>query len=233
MEYRSVLYYKNRLPQAQRAVYDSLLRQWSRMEPVIELPAGEFALADIARGILYDCPVLFYANYYSLSYTRSPNEIRLQGDYLYSRPQARALLRQLEQWGQAVVAQLPPTLPQELKARRLHRFLAQSVTYGHTEGRSAYNVVGVIRDKTAVCEGIAKAYKYLCDLAGIPCIVVSGTVDGGRHGWNKLWIDGKPCFVDVTNSMAGTRFAGRFRLTEQELGLYSWDQTLVPIHGEI
>lgn len=59
-----------------------------------------------------------------------------------------------------------------------------------------------------VCEGYSKAFKYLCDLAGIDCITVSGTVTGGTgdgvHMWNIVRLDGVNYLVDVTNSDAGT-----------------------------
>ncbi|MCD7733286.1 MAG: hypothetical protein LUH56_07605 [Oscillospiraceae bacterium] len=59
-----------------------------------------------------------------------------------------------------------------------------------------------------VSEGYSKAFKYLCDLAGIDCITVSGTVTGGtgdgEHMWNIVCLDGVNYLVDVTNSDAGT-----------------------------
>ena len=66
-------------------------------------------------------------------------------------------------------------------------------------------------DTNVVCEGYAKAFKYLCDLstfeADVACYTVSGTMDGGRHMWNVVRMgDGRYYLVDVTNSdseMAG------------------------------
>ncbi|MCR5489446.1 MAG: leucine-rich repeat protein [Saccharofermentans sp.] len=60
-----------------------------------------------------------------------------------------------------------------------------------------------------VCEGYAKAFKYLCDLTTfankeISCITVSGVMSGatgsGGHMWNIVKMDdGKYYLVDVTN----------------------------------
>ncbi len=59
-----------------------------------------------------------------------------------------------------------------------------------------------------VCEGYAKAFQYLCDLAGLDCIIVSGTMTGGtgagEHMWNIVCLDGVNYLVDVTNSDTGT-----------------------------
>lgn len=60
-----------------------------------------------------------------------------------------------------------------------------------------------------VCEGYAKAYQYLCDLAGIPCYLVGGdmAVDGEAlpigHMWNNVILDGKTYLVDPTNCDSG------------------------------
>ena len=58
------------------------------------------------------------------------------------------------------------------------------------------------------CEGYSKAFQYLCDLSGLYCITVSGTMTGGTgagsHMWNVVYLDGVNYLVDVTNSDSGT-----------------------------
>jgi len=65
-----------------------------------------------------------------------------------------------------------------------------------------------------VCEGYAKAYKYLCDLttfkdSSVICHCVSGIYDApgtyGAHMWNIVHMDdGKNYLVDITNCDFGT-----------------------------
>ena len=61
---------------------------------------------------------------------------------------------------------------------------------------------------TVVCEGYAKAFQYLCDLSGIDCYTVTGTMGGGKgagaHMWNIVPMDGQNYLVDVTNCDEGT-----------------------------
>lgn len=61
---------------------------------------------------------------------------------------------------------------------------------------------------TVVCEGYAKAFQYLCDLSGIDCYTVTGTMGGGTgagaHMWNIVPMDGRNYLVDVTNCDEGT-----------------------------
>ena len=63
-----------------------------------------------------------------------------------------------------------------------------------------------------VCEGYAKAFKYLCDLTeesngwigSVETLDVTGTMDGGRHMWNVVRINGTNYLADVTNCDQGT-----------------------------
>lgn len=50
-----------------------------------------------------------------------------------------------------------------------------------------------------VCEGYSKAFQYLCELNGLPCISVSGDFNGA-HMWNVARLsDGRNYLVDLTN----------------------------------
>lgn len=64
-----------------------------------------------------------------------------------------------------------------------------------------------------VCEGYAKAFKYLCDLSSFSesdlfCSLVTGTMtvgtSAGPHMWNIVTIGGRNYLVDVTNCDADT-----------------------------
>lgn len=87
------------------------------------------------------------------------------------------------------------------------------VPYGNS-----YQVISVFDDdlnSNVVCEGYAKAFKYLCDMSSfdnqIECYTVSGITDAGAgagdHMWNIVRIggrNGESYLVDVTNCDTGT-----------------------------
>lgn len=65
---------------------------------------------------------------------------------------------------------------------------------------------------TVVCEGYAKAFKYLCDLStfknsSIACYTVNGVMQSNAgavdHMWNIVVVDGKSYLADVTNCDTG------------------------------
>lgn len=75
-----------------------------------------------------------------------------------------------------------------------------------------WQLIAVFDGDTAtnvVCEGYAKAFKYLCDLSAtglddIYCYSVTGTMNGGEHMWNIVTMeDGRNYLVDVTNCDTG------------------------------
>ena len=84
----------------------------------------------------------------------------------------------------------------------LHNALCAKVVYDLSAPR-AHAAGGALLDGRAVCDGYAKAFKLLCDRAGIPCVIVAGNAQqGGRdepHAWNYVQMeDGAWYAVDVT-----------------------------------
>lgn len=73
---------------------------------------------------------------------------------------------------------------------------------GKTGVDYAHNMKGIFVDGKAVCEGYALAFKYLCDLYGVPCICVVGDAvqgsDRGAHMWNYVKMGSKWYAMDVT-----------------------------------
>lgn len=67
------------------------------------------------------------------------------------------------------------------------------------DGEYASTAYGALVDGSAMCEGYAFAFSYLCTAAGIENYVVSGTnAEGEAHLWNKVVCDGEWFNVDCT-----------------------------------
>ena len=95
---------------------------------------------------------------------------------------------------------------------------AHTVYYDHT----AYSAM--VPPNQCVCSGYAAAFKLMCDRYRIPCIHVSGMVEGGGHAWNYVqledgnwyavdstWADGESS-VDYTYFLVGKNSKNRFDL---------------------
>lgn len=85
----------------------------------------------------------------------------------------------------------------------VHDYLIDNTEYDLNAGATIYNAYGSLIDKRAVCEGYAKAFKYILDDLEIPCIIVCGTGTNSAnltesHAWNYVFVKGKWYAVDVT-----------------------------------
>ena len=88
--------------------------------------------------------------------------------------------------------------------RYVHNFLIDNIEYDKTfELSNIYNVYGALVNGKSVCEGYAKAFKYILDDMGIPCIIACGIAQNSSgetesHAWNYVHIDGNWYAIDVT-----------------------------------
>ena len=106
--------------------------------------------------------------------------------------------------GQAVVSKIITSGMSDFdKAKAIHDYLVVNVDYDYenycanTIPAECYTALGALKNKYAVCAGYAKAFKLLCELAGLECDYVTGTA-GGPHAWNQVKVSGKWYNVDVT-----------------------------------
>ena len=229
MQMRATLFYRKKLDKHDRKIYDDLVSKWMRFDKNITIGASHCGFADLTQAVHFDYPLLFYINYYQIAYGRSIFGLHIRGDYLYGKEEAKEMLDRCEQWGNYILKNLPAGGEAE-KALWLHDVILNNVRYSEENGIHAHNMAGVVCDGIAVCEGISMAYKFLCDLAGIPCIFVSGTLNGVPHAWNMVWIHSEPSFVDVTNdgSNSGRIDRTHFLRKSSEMAGYVWDSELIP-----
>ena len=77
-------------------------------------------------------------------------------------------------------------------------------------------------------EGMALAFKALCDKVGVECLVVSGRLDRAEHYWNIITVDGASYHVDVS-AAAELGLAGTFLISDSDMwGHYWWDNERYP-----
>lgn len=85
----------------------------------------------------------------------------------------------------------------------IHNWIIENVEYDTLNKNNNSNIYGCLVNKSAICEGYARTYKYLMDELNIPCIIVSGsaTDENGyseRHAWNYVYINNNWYAVDTT-----------------------------------
>ena len=86
----------------------------------------------------------------------------------------------------------------------VHDYLINTIEYETTISKNnIYNIYGALVQNESVCEGYAKAFKYLLDELQIPCVMVIGQATNSKgetenHAWNYVQINGNWYAVDTT-----------------------------------
>lgn len=88
--------------------------------------------------------------------------------------------------------------------RYLHNWIVDNFEYDTTYKRdNIHNVYGAFKNRKVVCEGYARALKYILDGLGIESVLISGTAtnsngDTESHAWNYVKLNEKWYAIDVT-----------------------------------
>lgn len=86
----------------------------------------------------------------------------------------------------------------------VHDYLVDSIEYDQSISKeNIYNIYGALINKECVCEGYAKAFKYLMDSVDIPCVIVIGKAintygNTENHAWNYVQLNNTWYAVDCT-----------------------------------
>lgn len=204
-------------------------------EPLIQ--AQE--IFDVISVIDKDFPEIFF-----LDIKRKPAQISQIGflkkvyiPFAYSMYQIRELQSEIEKILQALSVQVYRANSIEKKEKILYDYLTTHVTYDYAVPIPMhYTIVGPLIYHKAICEGFAKAFKFLCDYFSIPCLIVSGTSRDSssgqieNHSWNIIQLDdGNYYHADVTWDCSSKEYM-YLNLSDSEMSTtHSWNQSEVPI----
>ena len=99
-----------------------------------------------------------------------------------------------------IISSMPSNLNAYDKYRYLATYISLRTTYDNDfkNGNQTINIYGAIDSKTSICEGYAKAFKYLCKKANLWCNLVDGTINGTSHMWNLVKLNDEYYHVDIT-----------------------------------
>lgn len=199
-------YGRYKLPSEYKKVYDAVTGAIEKREIQVQVEAiPREAIRLIWQALEIDNPQFYYVKFDSWSALRSDTSCTLLIEYTIPLEEQHMLDQKLA----AICSFLKRKAVgknQKETAQILHDWLVYQRKYGQYEGKTetAYNILGPLIYGEAVCEGYAKAYKYLCDALKLRCMVVHGTakssVNGKEegHAWNVVRVDGNFYHVDVT-----------------------------------
>ena len=172
----------------------------------------ETDIPKLMSAINFDNPHLFYVDFrYGFQSDLFSQTVILK--YIYNQAGTVVLTEKVKKVCNKILSKVTGKTEFE-KELSLHDILARNVLYDDVAKDNllkfharSNTILGVLFYKTAVCEGIAKTFKFLLNALDIKCIVVkgkatddlSGNVSSDTlHAWNMVKIDGKLYYVDLT-----------------------------------
>ena len=238
-------YYFSRISPAHRETYRHMYRGLHSRRARIHVQTQDRVdtVHSILAYVLLDHPKLFFVDASQFDYRASGNAIELRVRYLYSRNAIRGIQELVDESTASLLSAAPhrSTCPLHME-RFLYQTIARNTRYsGEEVARAAdHSILGPLLNGTAVCEGYAKALKYLCDAVSLPCIVARGTASGLQgegaepHAWNILKLQGKYYHCDVTwDSILGgdeVLHPDYFNLSDEEMRKdHTWGADPLPL----
>ena len=90
-------------------------------------------------------------------------------------------------------------LSEAKKIIKIHDYICNNVDYAYNSTEEQiYTAYGALCTGKAVCQGYAVLFYRMCKEAGLSVRIISGTGNGGAHGWNIVRIGSKYYNVDCT-----------------------------------
>jgi hypothetical protein len=106
---------------------------------------------------------------------------------------------EIEKAAEKIMAGITADMDDYDKLKYFHDYLIKNCVTDASDSIDIFSstIYGALIKKKALCEGYAKSFAYLCNLAGIENCVVSGVV-ALPHMWNMVKLDGYWYHIDVT-----------------------------------
>ena len=203
-------YYYDQLNKVQQKAYYAIKEGLLKLQDSFAVPklSGK-ELADIYFLIRMDCPSIFYSVTFSYRYYADSSMVEMIPKYLFPKDKIKEH-RQAMEARVSKLARQAEKLDEKGKELFIHDFIVENVKYDKLKKEYSHEIIGALGNGVAVCEGIAKAVKILCDELNLWCIIAlsEANPDKGikyRHAWNVIRIDGQYYHLDVTfdNSLSG------------------------------
>lgn len=184
---------------------------------------GLFKMETVKKIIValkYDHLELFYVDFQKINCVIGPVGMIYYIHYLARASIRDSMKQNLEKWITASLNQLQLT-GNETEAciyRKVHNYLMHSIEYDYEALQDpaafpeSFTVQGVFERNKAVCEGISKAFKLLCDRAGAKNVyVIEGTSsregfgNSIPHAWNIVKCGIHYSHIDVTWDLGSSK----------------------------
>ena len=196
-------YYYDQLNKEQQKAYYAIKEGLLNLQDSFAVPMlSTKELSDIYFMIRMDYPAIFYSVTFSYRYYQDSTMVEMVPQYLFTKDKIKEHRQAMESRVKKLARQAAD-LDEKGKELFIHDFIVENVKYDKLKKAYSHEIIGALGNGVAVCEGIAKAVKILCDELNIWCIIAlsEANPDKGikyRHAWNVIQINGQYYHLDAT-----------------------------------
>ena len=197
------LHYYDQLNKEQQKAYYAIKEGLLNLQDSFVVPMlSQKELSDIYFLIRMDSPEIFYSVTFSYKCYANSTAVEMVPQYLFSKDKIREHRQAMESRVKKLARQAA-SLDEKGKELFIHDFIVENVKYDKLKKPYSHEIIGALGNGVAVCEGIAKAVKILCDELNIWCIIALSEANPEkgikyRHAWNVIRINGQYYHLDVT-----------------------------------
>lgn len=159
------------------------------------------AVGDVMECVMADHPEIFYVDGYNCTTHTLGDEVvkvTFTARYTLDKSQVEERKALIAACVTEILNGMGDPAGDYEKLKYLYEYLIENTDYDLNAPENQ-TICSVFLYNRSVCQGYAKAFQLLCMEAGIPSVLVTGTVPSGEgHAWNLVYADGDWYYVDPT-----------------------------------
>ncbi|MCM1023365.1 MAG: hypothetical protein NC395_04825 [Prevotella sp.] len=180
----------------EREIYDDTVKSLGTLKDSVTLPVDSAIYGKILETIRLEQLSFNHISTWRLDYSTDMQEFVVNFYYRLTADEISSMNIAAERAAKDIVSQLKPDMDDYEKLKYFHDYLVLNCETD-PDDEYADTIYGALVRKKALCEGYTKAFSYLCNLAGIENVIVTGETYV-RHMWNMVKLNGNWYHVDVT-----------------------------------
>ncbi len=173
-------------------------------------------LSDVIQKVVYQNPLILGFRGYGYDYEKLTLFVKFDDSAESMRAKQKEILAEADK---VIAAIIKDGMSADDKQMAIYNYLNDNTTYDDAALENAkeqdfkevdakfndsFNTYGILVKKIGVCMSYAHTFQLLSDLVQVPSMVVTGTMSGVSHAWNKVKIGDEWVNVDPTNNATNT-----------------------------
>lgn len=173
-------------------------------------------LVDVIEKVVYQNPLILGFRGYGYDYEKLTLNVKYDDSAETIRSKQKEILAEADK---VIAAVIKEGMNADEKQMAIYDYLNDNTAYDDAALENAkeqefktvdakyndsFNTYGILVKKVGVCMSYAHTFQLLSDLVQVPSMVVTGTMSGVNHAWNKVKIGDEWVNVDPTNNATNT-----------------------------